>query len=189
MKRVSQLLICPHYQGSEYDESKYNGHAVEAVLEEHLKKYGFQPQVEIKYREVVGHPDFMAERDNYIEVIEVKNTAGMKYLHLLQLAAYKSMLYKIYNKPVLGYLTYIKFETVFGEAPTRPAWVPSDWKYIHIDIDSGEHYVNWLRFRSTYSSRIAGPYCISCRADCKLKFVILNGPSNKSLLEAEPQTE
>jgi len=175
LRRVTELLVCPEYQGPEYDESRFNGHAVEAILGEHLKRFGFTEQVEVRFHEVMGHVDFMREADGYIEIIEVKNTASMKYLHILQLASYKSLLYSVYNKPVIGHLMYVKFETVIGEAPVRPQWVPKEWKYVHLDVDSGGHYINWLRVRSTYRSRIAGPYCIMCRTECKLKDVVRNG--------------
>lgn len=186
MKRVTELIICPDYRGPEYDESRFNGHAVEAVLKNHLVAHGFQDQVEMRYGSIVGHIDFFAERGDYVEIIETKNTATVKYTHILQLASYKALVHKIYNKPVIGHLAYIKFETVLGESPVRPAWVPDGWKYVHIDIDSGEHYINWLLFRTDYKSKIAGPYCISCQTDCKIKHIIRKGPSNKLLLEVEP---
>ena len=184
MKRVTELIVCPSYRGPEYDETKYNGHAVEAVLKEHLVSHGFQDQVEVKYRDVVGHVDFMREVGDYVEFIEVKNTAAMKYTHLWQAAVYKSMLAKVYNKPTVGHVMYVKFETVFGEAPVRPAWVPADWKYIHIDLDSGEHYVNWALFRATWQSKIAGPYCATCQASCRIRYIIRKGPKEAPVLEA-----
>jgi hypothetical protein len=185
MKRVTELVLCPYYRGPEYDESRFNGHAVEAVLFEHLLKYGFQPQVEIRYRDIVGHVDFLREADSYIEILEVKNTASVKYSHLLQLALYKSIAGAVYNKPVVCHLVYVKFETVIGEAPVRPAWVPADWKYVHVDIDAGEHYINWGLFRAAWSSRIAGPYCATCQADCRIKYVVRRGQKEQAAQRAQ----
>ncbi len=185
MRRVTEIILCPQYTGPEYDEVRYNGHAVEAVLFEHLVKYGFQPQVEIKYRDIVGHVDFLREGESYIEILEIKNTAAVKYTHVLQLAMYKSIAGAVYNKPVVGHLIYTKFEAVLGEAPVRPAWVPQDWKYIHLDVDSGMHYVNWGLVRASWKSRISGPYCITCQTKgCPIRAAVRFGPKEKAQVKA-----
>jgi len=37
----------------------------------------------------------------------------------------------------------------------------------------------------SFKSKLAGPYCVNCRnTDCKIRHIILNGPSN-STLDAE----
>jgi len=186
-KRVHELITCPQYQNGEYDESKHGGHAAEAILEESLVRYGFEAQKEIQFNGIVGHPDFVKMTDSYIEFIEVKNTGQMSYTHVLQASMYKSLLHKIYNKPVLGYLLYVKFRAVFGDSPIVPKWVQDlGMNYIFLPIDGGNNYVNWGLFRLTYKSKIAGPYCVNCKnTECKIKHIIINGPSNTLELPEE----
>lgn len=182
-KRVHELITCPQYQNGEYDESRHGGHAVEAILEESLKRYGFEAQKEITYQNIIGHPDFVRIADSYIEFVEVKNTGQVSYTHVLQASMYKSLLHKIYNKPVLGYMLYVKFRTVFGDNPTTPSWVKDlGMNYVFLSLDAGTNYVNWGLFRLSYKSKLAGPYCVYCRnADCKIRHIILNGPNNSTL--------
>jgi hypothetical protein len=178
-KRVHELITCPQIVNGTYDESRHGGHAAEALLGKALAKHGFRPQVEIEHRGVVGHPDFVKIDDEYIEFIEVKNTGQISYTHVLQASMYKSMLHKIHNKPVIGYMLYVKFRTVFGDNPTVPSWAKDlGMNYVFLPIDGGENYVNWGVFRTSFKSKLAGPYCIHCRnTECKIKQVILNGPN------------
>jgi len=182
-KRVHELLTCPQFQNEAYDESRHGGHAAEAMLAEVLERYGFSAQVEIEYKSIVGHPDFVKTTDNYIEFIEVKNTGQMSYAHILQASMYKSLLHKIRNVPVVGYLLYVKFRTVFGDSPITPRWVQDlGMQYVFLPIDAGTNYVNWGLFRSSFKSKLAGPYCVNCRnTECKIRGVIINGLSNNTL--------
>jgi hypothetical protein len=182
-KRVHEIITCPYFRNGAYDESKHGGHAAEAMLAEVLERYGFSGQVEIEYKDIVGHPDFVKTTDSYIEFIEVKNTGQMSYSHILQASMYKSLLHKIRNVPIIGYLLYVKFRTVFGDNPITPAWVRDlGMQYVFLPIDAGGNYVNWGLFRLSYKSKIAGPYCANCKnTECKIRGVVINGPSNSTL--------
>jgi hypothetical protein len=182
-KRVHQLITCPQIINGEYDESKHGGHAAEVMLAEVLEKYGFSAQVEIEYKGIVGHPDFVKTTDNYIEFIEVKNTGQISYSHILQASMYKSLLHKIRGVPIIGYILYVKFRVVFGDSPIVPKWVQDlGMQYVFLPLDAGANYVNWGLFRLSYKSKLAGPYCAYCRnADCKIRHIILNGPNNSTL--------
>ena len=185
-KRVHEIIACPQFQDGTYDESKYGGHAVEAILAEVLEKYGFEAQKEVSYENIVGHPDFVRVADQYVEFIEVKNTAQVSYLHVVQASMYKSLLYKVYNKPVLGYLLYVKFRVVLGDSPIVPKWARDlGVRYVFLPLDGGENYVNWGLFRLSYKSKIAGPYCVNCRnSECRIRPIIING-LRKNMLELE----
>jgi hypothetical protein len=182
-KRVHELITCPQFQNSAYDEVKHGGHAAEAMIAEVLEKYGFSAQVEIEHKGIVGHPDFVKTTDSYIEFIEVKNTGQMSYSHILQASMYKSLLHKIRNVPIIGYLIYVKFRTVFGDNPITPRWVNDlGMQYVFLPLDGGVNYVNWGLFRLSYRSKIAGPYCVNCRnSECKIRPIIINGPVNGTL--------
>ena len=96
---------------------------------------------------------------------------------------YKSLLYKIHNVPVVGYLLYVKFRTVFGDSPITPKWVQDlGMQYVFLPIDAGISYVNWGLFRTSFKSKLAGPYCVNCRnSECKIRHIIINGPDNGAL--------
>ena len=182
-RRVHEITTCPYFQNSVYDEVKHGGHAAEAMLAEVLSEYGFEAQKEIEHRGIVGHPDFLRISNEYIEFIEVKNTGQVSYAHILQASMYKSLLYKIYNKPVIGYMLYVKFRVVFGDSPLVPRWVNDlGMQYVFLPLDGGVNYVNWGLFRLSYRSKIAGPYCVNCRnSECKIRPIIINGPNNSTL--------
>jgi hypothetical protein len=182
-KRVHEIVTCPQFQNGTYDESRHGGHAVEAVLAEVLEKHGFSAQVEITYKDIVGHPDFVKTTDNYVEFIEVKNTGQMSYLHILQASMYKSLLHKIRNVPIIGYILYVKFRVVLGDNPVTPRWVQDlGMQYVFMPLDAGNNYVNWGLFRVSFKSKLAGPYCVNCRnTDCGIRHIILNGPSSAHL--------
>jgi hypothetical protein len=182
-RRIHELTVCPQFQNGTYDESRHGGHAVEAILDDILSRYGFEAQKEVEYGNIVGHPDFVRVADQYVEFIEVKNTGQMSYSHVLQASMYKSLLYKVYNKPVLGYLLYVKFRVVLGDSPLTPKWIKDlGVRYIFLPLDGGENYVNWGLFRASYKSKLAGPYCINCRnSECKIRHIIINGPSSSTL--------
>ena len=185
-KRVHELITCPYFQNGAYDESRHGGHAAEVVLAEILSQYGFEPQREVEYKGVVGHPDFVRISNEYIEFIEVKNTGQASYLHLLQASMYKSLLYKVYNKPVVGYLLYVKFRVVLGDNPIVPKWVQElGMQYVFLPIDGGANYVNWGTFRASFRSRLAGPYCAICKnSECKIRGIIISG-SSEGVLDVE----
>jgi hypothetical protein len=182
-KRVHELITCTQFQNDEYDESRHGGHAAEVMLAEVLSRYGFEAQKEVEYKGIVGHPDFVRIADHYIEFIEVKNTGQASYSHVLQASIYKALLHKVYSRPVVGYLLYVKFRTVLGDSPITPRWVQDlGMQYIFLPVDSGENYINWALFRTSYRSKLAGPYCVYCRdAECKIRYIIINGPSSGML--------
>jgi len=186
LKRVHELMMCPQFLNRTYDESRHGGHAVEAILDEVFSRYGFEAQKEVEYGGIVGHPDFVRVVDQYVEFIEVKNTGRMSYLHIIQASMYKSLLYKVYGKPVLGYLLYAKFRAVLGDSPIIPKWVKDlGMQYIFLPLDGGENYINWGLFRVSYKSKLAGPYCANCQnSECKIRHIIISGPSS-SMLDLE----
>lgn len=181
--RVHKIIRCPQYTNDEYDEVRYNGYGTEHSVYSVLKHHGFEAQKELKYGPVEAHVDFFKDGD-YIEFVEVKNTSAVSYLHLLQVSMYKSLISQIYNKPVLGYLWYTKMKFVLGESVYRPQWLPDYVFYIFTNFEAGQNYVNYGILRSSYKATIAGPYCISCKAQCKIKSVILSKPEE---LISKPQ--
>jgi hypothetical protein len=180
-RRVHQIISCPFFEGTEYDESNHMGHAAESVVWEVLEKYGFQPQKELVWSRLEGHIDFYRHFKDRAEVVEVKNTSHMSYSHILQLALYKALVYAATGLPVLGYLVYTKFHKVIGDSPKTPDWVHDlEFVYIHLPIESGVHYIRWADFRASYKKPIAGPYCLRClRWDCPARKVIKGGNQNK----------
>ena len=171
MHRVHKLITCLFFQSSDYDESKHGGHAVEAVLYDVLKEYGFRPQQEIVYNQIIAHPDFVRETEEYIEVIEVKNTCSMSYTHVLQLSVYVALLYKLYNKPVMPYLIYTKFRIVIGANPTPPEWFHRlAFDYVFLPVASGEEYVDYMALKARANKKSPGPHCKYCTTEsCEFK--------------------
>ena len=96
---------------------------------------------------------------------------------------YKSLLHKIRNVPIIGYILYVKIRVVLGDNPIMPEWVRIlGFQYIYLPIDAGGNYVNWGLFRTSFKSKLAGPYCVNCRnSGCKIRPIIINGPSSSSL--------
>jgi hypothetical protein len=174
-KRVHKIITCPSFEGREYDEVGNMGYAVESLVGEVLEKYGFRPQVEFTWGNVVGHIDFYRQVGNRAEVVEVKNTGAMSYQHLLQLAVYKALVYAVTGLPTLGFLIYTKFHKVIGDSFKTPEWVHDlEFVYIHLTLDSGMNYINWASFRATYKKPISGPYCIRClRRDCPARRAVV----------------
>jgi Domain of unknown function DUF83. len=171
MHRVHKLITCLYFQNEGYDESKHGGHAVESLLYETLKEYGFKPQQEIVYNQIIAHPDFIREAEEYIEVIEVKNTCSMSYTHVLQLSMYVALLHKLYGKPVVPYLIYTKFRIVLGSNPTPPEWFHKfAFDYVFLPITSGEEYISYAELKVKANKKSPGPYCKYCSAEsCEFK--------------------